>query len=309
MESAECHAGINITSDKFQLVEVERHSERIRIINITEITFTRRIDFENDSESIINTVLQNAFDQIQNSLSLKTGSLSFSLPSGLFYSLQTPYDNTMVNADLVEEFRWELSVIYPFTNINNLAIQHIEIEKNPIINTSTAIILALPRKFLQVLKTFCAANRFQLKFIEASNITAERSVTFSGEKISEGISANIFITSADASLILSSGGKIVYNKYFVSDNFQNSLNFIDNELKSSGYKKINRNILSKVYLAGDKIGSEISNGLKNIVNQSPILFNPFRLISSTPNVSQNEFYTTLNNSFASAAGSAYRIAG
>lgn len=309
MEPTECHAGINLTPSKLQLVEVERHSERIRIINISEISFPRLIDFDDDNETSIVSLLQDAFDNIQKSTTLKSGSFSFALPPGLFYSQQTPYDNTIVNSDLVEEFRWELSVLFPFTNINNLAIQHIEIDKNPVINTNTAIILALPRKFLQVLKMFCAANRYQLKFIEASNIAAERSVSYSGEKLNEGITANIFISSNDVSIILSSSGKIVYNKYFKSGTLKEAFNFIDTELKSSGYKKINRNVLSKVYLTGDNLNSEIASALKSIVNQSPILINPFKLVSATPDVSSNKLFISVNNSFASAAGAAYRIAG
>ncbi len=139
MEPSECHAGINITPNKFQLVEVERHSERIRIINIVEVPFSQSIDFENDKDSDINNRLQNAFEQIQKSTTLNSGSFSFALPSGLFYSHQTPYDNTMVHTDLVEEFRWELSVLFPFMNISNLGIQYIEIEKNPVINLKHCI--------------------------------------------------------------------------------------------------------------------------------------------------------------------------
>ncbi len=156
---------------------------------------------------------------------------------------------------------------------------------------------------------FCASNRYQLKSIEASNISAVRSVKYSGENLIEGITASIFISSDDVSIILSANGKIVYHKNLRTAYSPGALDFIDDELKSTGIKKINRNVLLKVFLSGDKIDSEIKNNIKNIVNQSPNVFNPFKLISATPAVSENNLFTSLSNSFAAAAGSAYRIAG
>ncbi len=309
MEPAEIHAGINITPGKFQLVELERYSERFRILNVDEVQFNQQIDFETEIESEINLKLQSAFDKIQQSTTLRTGSFSFSLPPGLFYFYQTPYDNTMVHNDLIEEFRWELSVLFPFVNVNNLGIQYLEIEKNPVININTAIIFALPRKFLQILKIFCSANHYQLKFIEASNIAAERSVLYSDEKLYDGITASINISSNVISLILSSNGKIVYQNNLKTEYLPDAMDFINAELKSSGIKKINRNILSRVYLSGQKVDNEIVNNIKNITNQPPVVFNPFKTVSAIPAVSDNHFFNSLNNSFAAAAGSAYRIAG
>ena len=309
MEPTEVHAGINITPSKFQLVELERNSERFRIINIVEVDFPQHIDFENEKESDITIKLQTAFDKVIQSTTLKTGSFSFSLPAGLFYFHQTPYDNTMVHNDLIEEFRWELSVLFPFININNLGIQFIEVEKNPVININTAIIFALPRKFIQIIKMFCSTNHYQLKFIEASNIAAERSIKYSGEKQYDGITAIIYISSDGISLILSSNGRIVYQKNLITGYLPDALDFLDTELKSSGFKKINRNTFSKVYLSGEKIDNEIINSIKNIVNQEPSVFNPFKIITSSSAISENNFFKSLNNSFAAAAGSAYRIAG
>ena len=45
---------------------------------------------------------------------LQSDTLSFSLPLDLFYISQLPYDNTLLQRDLIEEFRWEYSIMFPF---------------------------------------------------------------------------------------------------------------------------------------------------------------------------------------------------
>ncbi len=53
--------------------------------------------------------------------------------------MQMPYDTTLLYQDLLDEFKWELSVIYPFISTKNLVLQHFEIEKGHFNETNSAL--------------------------------------------------------------------------------------------------------------------------------------------------------------------------
>lgn len=307
MKLTECHAGINITSEKFQLVEFEKNSGLIKLVNIIEVPFERKIDFEKFRELEILTELQKAFDKIQSSLNLKSNTVSFSIPAKLFLFHQTPYDNSLLKNDLLDEFRWQLSVLYPFTISSNLAIQFIEILKNPVIDTNTALIIALSRKYIQLIKTFCLNNRFQVRFIDSAHLAAARTLKHFNTDSQDGISALIQIDSESVSVIFLFEGKIVYSKTGLVSGQVDVLNFIDKEFRSTKFKRINRNVLSLVLLTGENNLKDIVPPLQKIVNQVPAVFNPFANLQVENSIIENLFLKDLNNTFASAAGAAFKF--
>jgi len=146
----EDHTGFTLTSSKIQFVEVGFKNEKFILQNIDEVYFDERLNLTEDKETKITSVLQTAFNEllIKNRTSASTA--SFTLPVEMFYTVQIPYDNTLLYQDLLEEIRWELSVLYPFVNPKELVIQHIEIEKNKIVDRNTILVSALRRKYLQM---------------------------------------------------------------------------------------------------------------------------------------------------------------
>jgi len=309
MVPAEVHTGINLTPEKLQLVEIEKISDKLKLINIAESNFGQQIDFINQKDTEIIEIIQSVFKPILQKKNLGSKSISFTLPAELFYFYRTPNETSLMHNDLLEEFRWQLSIVYPYINMTNLAIQYIELKKNPVVKQDMALVVALPRKYLLLLKTFCEINRFQLKYVDAVNLAAEKSIKFCGVDPGVGITASIYKSEKIISLILSSEGKIFYNSFHEFSDEQDSLNFIREELKPSKLKKINRNVFAKVYLTGENINNEYSEKLKVIVNQPPVIFNPFKSIGIDSSIENNELVLNFNNSFSAASGVAYRIAG
>ena len=170
MNSFENHAGLNISSSRLQIVEINFKSDQFQLENVDEAYFNEPLNLEHDRETKINTLLQGAFNELLIRKALKCDFVSFTLPLDLFYIMQVPYDNTLLHQDLVEEFRWEYSILYPYLQANDLVIQYMEIEKNKLNEAGTAIVIALPRKYLQIIHNFCAHNKLKIRFIDNAHI-------------------------------------------------------------------------------------------------------------------------------------------
>ncbi|MDO8551052.1 MAG: hypothetical protein Q7S39_13005, partial [Ignavibacteria bacterium] len=149
------HAGFNITSSRIQLVEINYKNSQFILQNLDEVYFDERLKLSEDKETKIISVLQAAFNEILIRNRINSKAASFTLPPEIFYTVQLPFDNTLLYQDLIEELKWHLSILFPYVFINDLVIQHIEIPKNRIIDRDTILVSALKRKYLHWLKYFC----------------------------------------------------------------------------------------------------------------------------------------------------------
>ena len=126
------HAGLNVSGTKLQVVELLGSPDGVRLDNLNEVVFAEPIDYKSDNETKILTQLQTAFDEFRLKKPVKSRKLSFSLPLEMFYIAQLPFDNTLLHKDIMEEFKWEFSVMYPFVSPEELILQYLEVEKNMI---------------------------------------------------------------------------------------------------------------------------------------------------------------------------------
>jgi len=165
MPGFENHAGFSISDSKLQVVEVNYLNDQFRLVNVDEIAFDEKINFEVDNEIKISALIQGAFGKLQNKKKLNSKLVSFTLPPELFYLMQIPYDNSLLYQDLLEEFKWELTVLYPFVNQKDLVLQYLEIEKNSFIDVNMALVFAMQRKYLQILDSFCNNNTLNLNLL------------------------------------------------------------------------------------------------------------------------------------------------
>ena len=202
----ENHTGFTLTSAKVQFVEVSFKNEKFILQNIDEAYFDEHLNLTEDKETKITSLLQAAFNELLIRNRLSAGSASFTLPIEMFYTVQIPYDNTLLYQDLLEEIRWELSILFPFVNPKELVIQHIEIGKNKIVDRNTILVSALRRKYLQMIKYFCEENNLNLKFVDNSHFASERALS-SVYNLNDTITLSLFVSSNYLSLIFSLEGK------------------------------------------------------------------------------------------------------
>jgi Tfp pilus assembly PilM family ATPase len=304
----ENRAGFNISSSKLQVVEINFKSGQFQLENVDEAYFNESLNFEQDKETKIISVLQGAFDELLVRKPLKSNLISFTLPLDLFHIMQVPFDNTLLNQDLLEEFRWEYSVVYPFLPSNDLAIQYIEIDKNNLTEAGTAIVIALPRKYLQIISNFCEHNRLKIRFIDNVHIAGDRALFVNNLQIDKGLVLSVYFSDNILSVIFSYDSKPVYFKTIPLNDAGEIIPLLQNEINSNSYIKINRNFIENAFITGENISPSLVKSLAAAIGINFRQYNPFEKIKPDASLYKNKLYSERFNSFASAAGIALRLA-
>ena len=308
MAGFENHIGFNISSSKLQVVEVNHLDDQFKLVNVDEAYFNDPINFENDKETKISALLQGAFDELLIKKNFNSTAASFTLPFELFHSMQMPYDTTLLYQDLLDEFKWELSVIYPFISTKNLVLQYFEIEKCLFNETSSALVFAVQRRFLQMLDTFCKKNNLKLKFVDNLHIAAERSLSVSNAIVYKGLTLSVYFNNKFLSLFFAFNGKPLYFKVIPLNDASEITDHLIKEISHSSILNIQRSQIEAAFISGDEISVTVVQTLKKVLGLDFIPFNPFDKIRPMPDLYESKLYLEKYNSFSSAAGIAFRLA-
>ncbi len=308
MTGFENHAGFTLSSSRLQVVEIVNKDDQFILDNVDEAFLNESLNLELDKETKISALLQGAFDEILIRTSLKSSTASFSLPPELFKVVQLPYDNTLLHQDLIEEFRWELSLIYPDINPSDQVIQYIEIEKNRFIEQNTSIIISLSRKYVKLIKEFCERNRLKLKFIDNVHLASERALTATNPVSEKGLTLSVFLSGKHLSVIFSYQGRPVYFKVYYLHNATDIVKHIAAELESDRHPNINRQMLESAYISGEELSTSMVETLREKLDIPFVNFNPFAKIKPNPKLFGNRYFSEKFNSFSPSAGLAIRLA-
>ncbi|MGA7837083.1 MAG: hypothetical protein WB996_03900 [Ignavibacteriaceae bacterium] len=308
MTGYENHAGFTISGSKLQVVEINNHEDQFYLENVDEAYFNETLNFEKDKETKISALLQGAFNEIILRKPLRANSISFTLPFELFHTAQLPFDNTLLHQDLIEEFRWELSVLYPFVSTKNMVIQYIEIEKNEIIPYNSALVIGLQRKYLQVLNNFCVQNKLKLKFVDNIHFAAEKALELNSPAATAGLVLSVYIFNKYLSIIFSHNGKPVHFSTIPLNDASEIPGHIVQAITPKENFNIKKEKIASAFITGDGLSNSVVQTLSDTLDIDFIQFNPFEKLKAQPKLLDNKFYSEQFNSFAPAAGIAYRIA-
>lgn len=308
MNAFENHAGFNISSSRLQLVEINFQSDQFHLENVDEAYFNEPLDLVHDKETKINTLLQGAYNELLIRKALKCNFVSFTLPLDLFNIMQVPYEITLLNQDLIEEFRWEYSILYPYLPVNDFVIQYIEIDKNKINDAGSAIVIALSRKFLQIIHNFCVHNKLKIRFIDNAHIASDRALFVNNVMIDKGLILSVYFSDNNLSVIFSFESKPVYLKTISLGDAGKITQVLLDEINNNQFIKINKNFIDNAFIAGEDISVSLVNSLSDAIGVNFRLFNPFEKIKANTNLAQNKCYVEKYNSFTPAAGIALRLA-
>jgi len=301
------HAGLTITSTKLQLVEVVYNGDQFILNNVDEVFFNEPLDLEKDKETKILTIIQSAYDELLIRKPLISNHISFTLPLSIFHVMQIPYDNTLLNQDLIEEFRWELSVLYPYLNVNDLVIQYLEIEKNPLNDNNSAIVIALNRKLLNHLYKFCEQNKLKLKFVDNAHIASDRALFLNNSLNDKGITLSVFFSYHNLSVIFSFNGKPVYFRIFTLKDAGEIIPLLNDVINNNKIISINKKLITSAFITGDEISSAVTDSLSKNIGIPFSYFNPFAKITPDKELYTNKYFSEKYNSFTPAAGIAFRL--
>lgn len=307
MNVFENHAGISLSTTRLQLVEISLNDDRNSISNFDEAYYTEPLNFQTEKPTKLSALLQGAFNEILIRKPLKTKSISFSLPLDLFYFIQTPVDNSLLQSEMNDQLKWELSVAYPFINPDEVVFRITEIPAGKYCDFPTAIVAAINRKYLGIINTFCELNKLKLRFVDNIHFACERTLQANSQN-NDGVSLSLYISNSILSLMYTYKGSLLSFRVVHFESISNISEIIRNDISQNRLLNITAGDISDVYIFGDDITDGFASSLSSSVNIKLIKLNPFINFRVENNSTGFNFQSERFNSFASAAGIAYRTA-
>jgi len=305
MDGTKRYAGINLTASRFQLVEVEKTSNQLLITNLAQTFISPSITFEGQAETSLAIQLQTAFDEINIRNPVSSPVVSFTLPPELFITIQLPYDNNLNQNEITEEFRWEISQLFPFIKADELAIKYYELGKNILPGNFNALVVALNKKYLLLLKNFCTKNNFSARLVDNASLSANGFINNYLSSSSLDV-INIFNSRNSLTLFINIASRQSYVKVFqkksedLIDLFNGEFSLLKDK---EGFNKAGKIAL----ITGDEIEAELLSDINQASGLDFKAFNPFEIIKlkaefQPPGISAEQYYT-----FTAATGIAARF--
>jgi Tfp pilus assembly PilM family ATPase len=303
MSNSIVHAGFTLTSVKLQAVEVVAKHNRFNISAIDEAYFNEEIDFISDKETKISAMLLAAYEELCIKNSITSSSISFSLPQELFTSAILPVEHSLLHSDLIEEFRWRLSIIYPFYNWNDYVLRYYETYGVSHDTGDSALVFALNRKYIKIVNNFCTKINVKLKFIDHCHLASNNLLMLNSEK-GGNTQLSLFLTQKIFSVLITTNGKPIFYEDIPISNFHEITGLIKEKIV--GLKNDSFNFTDAT-LFGDSSSYTIAKVLTELTGINFGLVNPFTHFTAEENLLTTKYFTETNHFFAPSAGTAVRI--
>ena len=303
MISFDSHAGFTFSNVKLQLTEITKQQKQFSISRLDEVYFNEEIDFAKDKETKITSLLQAAFEELNFINSITSNSASFTLPQELFVTARLPIEGSLLNLDLLEEFRWNLSIMYPYLNWNDYVINYHEVDGKYFTSSDMAIVFALNRKYIKIINDFCSRNNLKLQFIDHCHLSSNNILNMNilGKTNNH---FSIYITQKMISVLVSVEGKIIYYEDIPIKSVHEVLSVVKDKIVELNQKQL---FFTEAFLFGDTTSGIIAKALTEATGISFNLVNPFAQLKVDTNLMTNKYYTETNHFFAPSTGVAARI--
>lgn len=299
------HVGINLTDTKLQVVEINYRDDSFCLEKVDQIFHSELLSPELSADKIA-SLLQNSFDKLNKRKPILSVNISFSLPNNFFKIFEIPYDESLVRKDLIEHFRWELSVLYPDCDYDNFLLQHIEINKSEFIKEKRAIVIAIDKLHVFAINKFCEKNNLRLKFIDNVHLASNAFLYLEKPLIDKEISLSIYIDQKYSSVSAMDGVHPFYFK-ILNPSSNNIFTELTETIKKMEDFNLSLNDFKRVLLYGQDITEEFEGKVKNFFGLPLKKVNPFERLKVEESLQNNTFYKNKYNSFTAAAGIAIRI--
>lgn len=302
-------AGINLTNLKLQVVEVGKSSNQFYLENVDEAYFTEPIDIKNDKETKILSVLQGALNELILKKSITSSLVSFTLPAEVFNIIQVPFEPRLLYSDLVDEYRRQLAISYPFLPSQNFSIRFFNIKKNDFVNYETAIVAAIDRKYLILLNTICSNNNLTLKFVDNVHLASRNTIKAVQEYNDDNLTLSVYVAPKNFSVVYSLNGETIYYKLIPIETFSEIVGHLKKEIfENDVLTNLKLENIDSAYITGEGISQPIVDNIGSETGLKLNLFNPFEKITPSEKVLNNFNYFSKSNSFSPSAGISFRLA-
>jgi Tfp pilus assembly PilM family ATPase len=306
MSSFQNHIGINITASRMQLVEIFFNGTDFSLENVDEEFFDEQLRFD-EKEIKIYSVLQNAFNELIMRKPVESKYISFTLPYDMFRIIQIPWDKSLNDSDFIEFFKQEFSVIFPKIPVDDMIFQYIGVQNRDKNNSDSVIVVALLKKIIRVINTFCSENNMILKFIDNAHFASDRLITLDDSIEQDDGILSIYLSGKYLSFIYSKGSIPIGFNVTLVNHLNEVIPSLVKELRSNRLSKFDLDI-THVFMAGENISDSLINKAEDILNIKLNKLFPFEKIKLNPSLYDSKLFTEKSSSFSSAAGIAFRIA-
>ena len=306
MDVFQSYAVVNVTASRLQFIELEKISNQIFISNIGQTFLSPSINFDEPVEDIILPQIQNAFDEINIRYNFKSNLVSFTLPSELFYTIQLPYDANLTQKEIREEFNWEFSQLFPFIPVDDLAMKFYELDNKFLPGKNNALVVALPKKYLILLKNFCSINNLQPRLVDNAAISANSFINSVMNETNRSMSINIFNSRNSMTLFVNNLSKPAFVKVFNKHNGE-VISSVLNELRMDRFSKVFNQPPVNAWIAGEDFGSDSLEQMEQGLKIKFDVFNPFDFVRFKEDYESHEIPIDYFSSFTPAAGAALRF--
>ena len=295
--------GLTFTSLKLQAAEIIAKRDQFYLRNLDEIYFNEEIDFIKDKETKITALIQSAFEELSLKNSFVSDVVSFSVPRELFITAILPIEQSLLHTDLLEEFRWRLSVMYPFYNWYDFVIRYYEIKKKSILRDESAIVFSLHRKYLKILHNLCSKNNLKLRFIDHCHLSSNNIlIMHQADKKADQLS--FYISQRILSVLITAGGTPVYYEDIPLTIFHEIPELIKGKIEELRNNQFN---FTDAVLFGESSSNTLTKVLTESTNINFRLINPFSHLKAEENLLTNVYFTETNHFFSPSAGAVVRI--
>lgn len=300
------NVGINITSDKLQLVEIRGEGENFKVENIEEEFFGEVLDF-NDKEAKIINILQNAFDEITLRTEIKSANFSFSLPPNRFIVFEIPFEPSLSRSDFKRHIKWEFEQLFPHEDSNAYTLSEIKIENSNLRTVPTLIILAIKNSHVRALHKFCLRNKLNLKFVDHAHLSAAN-ILRGIKKKETAVTYSLYISDKSFSIvILDANQRPIYFNNYSFESVVQVIDILKNAMKVIEQLGIPSPAENTGYISGDNITDTLLTQIQEESNLTCFKLNPFSIIKVKHELEESKLHTLKYNSFTAAVGIALRL--
>jgi Tfp pilus assembly PilM family ATPase len=297
--------GINLTASKLQFVEIEKESDHLRVDNLGQTFISPPIIYDVQDETLIQQQLQAAFDELRIRNPISSNIASFTLPPELFITIQLPYEANLTHKEIREEFNWEISQLFPFISVEELAIKFYELDGSFLPGRNNALVVALNKNFLLLIKNFCLKNNLTPKLVDNASITANSFINSYLQNGKKSATINIFNSKNSITLFINISSKPAFVKVFQKQD--DYINKLIGEISRDDFREVVNNSFKSAILSGEGLDgellAEIGRGTELVFEK----FNPFEVVKFKPELRKDEITSDQFSSFTSAIGIASRF--
>jgi len=297
--------GINLTASKLQFVEIEKESDQLKVFNLGQTFISPPIVYNVKDEAVIQQQLQTSFDELKIRNPISSNNASFTLPPELFITIQLPYEANLTQKEIREEFNWEISQLFPFISVEELAIKFYELDGSFLPGKNNALVVALNKSFLMLIKNFCLKNNLTPKLVDNASITANNFINNYLENDNKSATINIFNSKNSITFFINISSKPAYVKIFPKQD--DYINKLIGEISRDNFRNVVNNSFKSAILSGEELDgellAEIGRGTELVFEK----FNPFEVVKFRSELRKDEITSDQFSSFTSAIGIASRF--